>query len=93
MSSATVADERILSGETLRLLLEELEHGGDLIAVQPVLAPRETAPEHLSLGDVAQLLLGLRLRGVELRYRIGGRMWCTTIRTSTDGFRMSRHAA
>jgi hypothetical protein len=92
MSSATIA-ERVLSGESLRLLLEELEHGGDLIAVQPVLAPRETAPEHLSLGDVAELLLGLRLRGVQLRYRIGGRVWCTTIRTSTDGFLMTRQAA
>ncbi len=93
MSTATKAYERTLSGETLRLLLEELEHGGGLLAVQPVLAPRETAPEHLSLGEVADLLLGLRLRGVELRYRIAGREWRTIIRTSTDGFRMTRTAA
>ena len=42
----------------------------------------------MSLSDVRDLLLALRLRGVVLRYRMAGREWRDTIRTTLSGFRV-----
>jgi hypothetical protein len=82
-----------LTGESLRVLFEDVSARGDLLAVDPEVGPRETAPAAMSLADVRDLLLALRLRGVVLRYRMAGREWRDTIRTTLGGFRVVHSAA
>ncbi len=81
----------VLSGEGIQALFAAVAKG-DVLGVIPEVGPRQTVTS-MELQEACQALLALRLRGVHLHYRVGGREWWDTIRTSSRGFEVVHSAA
>jgi rhamnogalacturonyl hydrolase YesR len=86
-----------LHGATLRMdqvhdLLDDIAACTELLKILPKYAVTERVPDRaaLTLDQAAELLRSRAVRGLQLRYRYEGAVWCDTLMQANEGYRIVR---
>ncbi len=81
-----------LSMDQVAALFGDIAACAELLEILPKYAATERVPDRsaLTLDQAAGLLQSRVVRGLQLRYRYEGAVWCDTLMQASEGYRIVR---